>query len=62
MAADEKNADEREVREIPIEGCEGDENAEAEAVTEAADEAAATRTKVSNHGCRREERRRARSS
>lgn len=40
MAADEKNADEREAREIPIEGCEGDENAEAEAVTEAAEEAA----------------------
>lgn len=41
MAADEKNADEREAREIPIEGCEGDESAEAEAVTEAAEEAAA---------------------
>ncbi len=41
MAADEKNADEREAREIPIEDCEGDENAEAEAVTEAAEEAVA---------------------
>lgn len=47
MAADEKNTDEREAREIPIEGCEGEECAgsedactDAEAVTAAADEAA----------------------
>ena len=44
MAADEKNADEREAREIPIEGSEEEAPAgaaEAEAVTEAAEEAAA---------------------